>query len=161
MYKTIGIAKTISKKKNYKIVENVSFHQLHFEENCLHWDLKVKFAKENLCRWPGLKNVANFMAKHLQWRYFLTTFLKKYLHKRYFPINFSKKFQNRYFKGCLWGKLLTLDLSLVYISSTGNSFSVFLFNWDLLLNSKNTTKKFVVLDFRNRGSKLSLRAQPM
>ena len=35
MYKPIGIAKTIS-KKNYKIVENVSFHQLHFEENCLH-----------------------------------------------------------------------------------------------------------------------------
>ena len=90
------------------------------------------------------------MAKHLQWRYFLTTFLKMCLHKKYFPINFSKKFQNRYFIGCLCGKLLTLDLSLVYNSSTGNGFSVFLFNWDLLLNSKSNIKKFVVFDFRNR-----------
>ena len=57
----------------------------------------------------------------------LSHFTKNMSTSRVFSGKFRKIFQNSSFIGCLWGQLLTLDVSLVYITNTGNGFSVFLF----------------------------------
>ena len=105
----------------------LSFHQLHFEENCLHWDPKVKFEKRKCLQvtWP--EKCCKLYGKTPAMEIFLNHFSENVSTLKAFSYKFFKKISEQIFYrmslgtasnlGFLWFTLVVLATVFLFFFS--------------------------------------------